>query len=116
MNLPGVCNIFEPMIEKDDIEKTYSLMSSSAFELEKIVSYGQITPEGQWYDQGHDEWVMLVKGTAVLRFEDEQQLTLNAGDILTISAHQKHRVEQCSRDAIWLALHINQTIENSSMK
>lgn len=106
MNLPSVSNMCQPMPDNEGLEKSYSLVSSKALELEKIVSYGQATAAGQWYDQTHDEWVMLVKGTAVLRMDPGGFLTLNAGDFLTIAAHHKHRVEQCSADAIWLALHM----------
>jgi len=106
MNLPCVNNIFEHPVP-GDVEESYTLLSSKAFELEKIVSYGQATPTGQWYDQDHDEWVMLVKGKAVLRFDPDGLIVLKDGDFLTISEHLKHRVEECSDDAIWLALHIN---------
>ncbi len=111
MNLPSVCNVFEQIEEEEGVEKTYSLLSLKEFELEKIVSYGQATPKGHWYDQKHDEWVILVKGTAVLRFDGEHLMTLNPGDFLTIPANQKHRVDQCSNDAIWLALHMSKPSE-----
>lgn len=99
-------NIFDHP-EKGVVEEFYPLLTSPAFKLEKIVSYGQITPEGQWYDQDNDEWVMLLKGSATLRF-DSQRLSLQAGDFLTIPAHVRHRVEECSDDAVWLALHYDE--------
>jgi cupin 2 domain-containing protein len=104
MEFPKVSNIFEHPV-KSDTEEFYPLLSTESFKLEKIVSYGQATPEGQWYDQEQIEWVMLIKGTARLRFEPERLVTLKEGDFLTIPAHLKHRVEECSGDAVWLALH-----------
>ena len=41
------------------------------FQLERIVSTGQATPPGEWYDQPWAEWVLLLSGRAVLRFEGE---------------------------------------------
>jgi cupin 2 domain-containing protein len=106
-NLPAVGNVFEQVPNEDGVEKSYPLWALKSFDLEKIVSYGQPTQEDYWYDQARDEWVMLVKGTAVLLFDPGGLVTLNAGDFLIIPAHLKHRVEQCSSDAIWIALHSN---------
>ena len=72
--------------------------------LEQIVSHGKASPEGFWYDQPRPEWVMLLRGTARLQFADGER-PLAAGDALLIPAHCRHRVAECSLDAIWLALH-----------
>jgi cupin 2 domain-containing protein len=52
-----------------------------------------------------NEWVLLARGEAVLRFENGEPIPLKAGDHLLIPARQKHRVESTSADALWLALH-----------
>lgn len=62
--------------------------------------------DGQWYDQEHDEWVMLVRGNAVLEFDDAPKSHLKAGDCLLLPARQRHRVLSTSGDALWLALHL----------
>ncbi len=75
--------------------------------IERIVSRGHCSPPGFWYDQQDNEWVMLVKGAARLRFEaGDRILHLAAGDHLTIAAHERHRVEWTSdtEDTIWLAV------------
>ena len=74
--------------------------------LERIVSRGCPTPDGQWYDQQQDEWVMLAAGSAVLEIENSDALELQAGDHLLIPARGRHRVARVSRDAVWLALHL----------
>jgi cupin 2 domain-containing protein len=88
-------------------EQFDSLLESANFRLERIISTGQITPPGQWYDQGQDEWVILIQGEACLEFEDGSQIVLKAGDHLLIPAHQKHRVTftSCDPPCLWLALH-----------
>ena len=75
--------------------------------IERIVSKGHCSPPGFWYDQNEDEWVLLVKGEAKLRFEKEDQtLRLAEGDYVHIPAHVRHRVEwtQENAETIWLAV------------
>lgn len=43
---------------------TALLTSDSGLLVERIVSWGHVTPEGQWYDQEKDEWVLLLEGAA----------------------------------------------------
>ncbi len=43
-------------------ERFEELMRGGPFRLERIISTGQITREGQWYDQEHDEWVLVLRG------------------------------------------------------
>ena len=90
-------------------EETFaSLVVRRDFELEEIVSRGAASPEGFWYDQERCEWVLLAKGTATLRFEDEAEddFEMSAGDYVLIPAGKRHRVEKTSEDAVWLALHV----------
>ena len=42
------------------------LVEHPGLRIERIVSTGQATPEGQWYDQDSDELVLVVDGTARL--------------------------------------------------
>src|SRR5690606_19748624 len=85
-------------------ERFLPLVQGSGLLLEQIVSHGKASPEGFWYDQPRPEWVMLLRGTARLQFADGER-PLAAGDALLIPAHCRHRVAECSLDAIWLALH-----------
>jgi cupin 2 domain-containing protein len=76
--------------------------------LEKIISDGQATPPGEWLDQENDEWVLLLKGSAGLRFAGESGIrTMRPGDAVNLPARLRHRVEwtECGAKTIWLALH-----------
>ena len=84
-----------------------ALLDRPGMRLEQIVSRGEASPEGFWYDQAQTEWVLLVQGAAVLRFEPGGDVPLQAGDFLTIPANLRHRVESVSADAVWLALHFD---------
>lgn len=81
--------------------------------IERIVSYGQASPEGFWYDQAWDEWVLLIQGVAELDLAG-QPVTLNPGDHLLIPAGQKHRVIRTDPDqpTIWLAIHFDTQSEH----
>ena len=83
-----------------------ALLGDAGARIERIVSGGHASPEGFWYDQAHDEWVMVAKGWAVLEMETLDDATkLCAGDWLFIPAGTRHRVAAVSADAVWLAVH-----------
>ncbi|MEM0965400.1 MAG: cupin domain-containing protein [Verrucomicrobiota bacterium] len=86
-------------------EDFYPLLTNPALKLEHIVSRGANSDEEFWYDQETDEWVVLLKGTAVLEKENGELIPLKGGDHLVIPAHCRHRVASTSSDAHWLALH-----------
>ncbi len=76
--------------------------------VERIVSTGQASPEGFWYDQDWTEWVVVLAGEAALRIEGEANLrTLRPGDWLELPAGFRHRVEWTATDrpTVWLAVH-----------
>jgi cupin 2 domain-containing protein len=85
-----------------------TLLNFPQGKLERIVSHGQITPEGEWYDQAQSEWVVLLQGQAQLAYADGEEQTLSAGDWVLIPPHRLHRVTYTSTDpaCIWLALHL----------
>ena len=83
------------------------LARSRGLRIERIVSRGHSSPQGFWYDQAENEFVLLVSGSARLRFADDDEIiTLGPGDHVTIPAHVRHRVESTAagRDTVWLAV------------
>ncbi len=84
-----------------------SLVEKPGVRIERIVSHGQVTAAGEWYDQEDNEWVIVLRGRARLRLEgNDQTLEMGPGDYLDIPAHQRHRVEWTDTDepTIWLAV------------
>ena len=73
--------------------------------IERIVSHGQVSPPGFWYDQASDEWVMVVAGRGVIAFDDGRRETLQSGDWIWLPAGCRHRVEETASTTIWLAVH-----------
>jgi cupin 2 domain-containing protein len=94
-----------PPARADEIVET--LASGRSVRIERIVSHGQASHDGFWYDQDEAEFVVLLSGAARLRFADETEArALAPGDALDIAAHRRHRVEWTdpARPTVWLAV------------
>jgi cupin 2 domain-containing protein len=90
-------------------EMVDALCKRPGLRIERIVSTGQVTPEGHWFDQDHDEWVLVVKGSARLRIEGEtEDRELEEGDYIFLPAHCRHRVAwtRSQPPTVWLAIHM----------
>ena len=86
-------------------ELTTVLQAGNGVRIERIISTGHRSPDGFWFDQPENEWVMVLTGAATLQCED-RVVELLPGDSINIPAHQKHRVEWTSPDeaTVWLAV------------
>jgi cupin 2 domain-containing protein len=85
------------------------LLERRGVRIERIVSTGQLTPDGQWYDQETDEWVLVVEGAARLRIEGEEtDRELNEGDWILLPARCHHRVTwtRAAPPTVWLAIQV----------
>lgn len=99
-------NLYASLPASDAPEEEFSaLFRSPHVRIERIVSQGQRSPEGFWYDQEENEWVLLIEGEAELEFKTpKDSLYLKKGDWILIPAHKKHRINHTSSPAIWLAV------------
>ena len=102
---PPVKNLYADLPNSPVQEDFLTLIQTPGVRVERIVSNGQPSPADFWYDQPEDEWVLLLQGTATLRFQDDSAARMKAGDYLEIARHLRHRVEEVSSDAVWLAVH-----------
>jgi cupin 2 domain-containing protein len=85
-----------------------TLVARDGVRIERIISKGQTTPVGEWYDQPWHEWVLLLKGEALVQLEGEPELCrLVPGQWILLPARHRHRVEWTlpERETVWLALH-----------
>jgi cupin 2 domain-containing protein len=103
-------NLFEDIPGELPEELIAVLAENERVRIERIVSDGQSSPDGFWYDQEQEEWVLLISGSATLSIEKEsgvEAVELSPGDHLLIPAHQRHRVESTSQTekTIWLAVY-----------
>lgn len=107
-------NIYANIPESARDEITEILAQSKSVRIERIIStasaesfggqVGQTSPEGFFYDQEENEFVIVLKGKAVISFEDGTKVELNEGDFLNIKKHLKHRVDFTSNPTVWLAV------------
>ena len=105
-------NLFNQIPAKLAEELVTVLSESKGVKIERIVSDGHASPDGFWYDQEENEWVLLVSGSAVMSVEKEsgiERIELEPGDHLLLPAHQRHRVEATSQTekTIWLAVYFS---------
>jgi len=101
-------NIFDQIVRGAPDEQITMLVAAEGIRIERIVSTGQASPPGFWYEQAWPEWVLLLSGAAGLLFEGEAApRLLNPGDYLLIPASRRHRVEwtDATEPTIWLAVH-----------
>jgi cupin 2 domain-containing protein len=101
-----VKNLYAGVPHSSGQEAFATLFENSALKLERIVSHSYSSPEGFWYDQTEDEWVIVLRGAATLEFAGGELIKLNVGDYLTIPRHVKHRVRHTSRETVWLTVHM----------
>jgi cupin 2 domain-containing protein len=100
-------NIFSDIPDNIPEEIFETIISSKKISIERIISKGQSSAKGFWYDQEKNEWVILLKGAARIRFDNrEEPIHLKPGDHIHIPAHCRHRVEWTDPDCttIWIAV------------
>ena len=103
----GTPNILQNVPAALPRELVEVLAAGSSCRIERIVSTGQASPPGFWFDQEWDEWVIVLSGSARVRFEGGQEHCLVQGSYLHIPSHLKHRVEftDTAQPTVWLAFH-----------
>ncbi|KAA2212204.1 cupin domain-containing protein [Teichococcus oryzae] len=84
------------------------LAAPSGARVERILSLGASSSPDFWYEQGWDEFVLLVSGAARLVFQDGGECRLEAGDYVILPAFCRHRVAWTDpdRETLWLAVHM----------
>jgi len=101
-------NLLASLPRRLDAEQMIVLVENENLRIERIVSTGQASPPGFWYDQPWAEWVLVLAGSAGLVFEGEAEpRVLRPGDYLLIPAHRRHRVAWTDPEqpTVWLAVH-----------
>lgn len=88
-------------------EELRVLLEAPGLRVERIVSTGQASPPGFWYDQEQAEFVLVLAGRAGLLIEGEAvPRELGPGSYVHLPAHCRHRVEWTAAEmpTVWLAV------------
>jgi cupin 2 domain-containing protein len=99
-------NLFANLATNLPAEEILPLLSSGPVRIERILSSGQSSPPGFWYDQEEHEWVLVLRGRGLVEYADGRTVALAPGDHLHIPPGVRHRVAQTSREepTLWLAV------------
>ena len=91
------CDLSEEVFE--------DLLTHKQLRVERIVSKGQTTPEGEWYDQEGHEWVLVLQGAGELTYEDGSVKRLEAA-ITSIfqPIPSTGELDDPEQETIWLAV------------
>ena len=100
-------NLFANLPLETEDEVFTELLSRPGARIERIVSNGQSTPVDTPFNQDHDEWVLLLCGSARLWVDGDGDHDLHPGDHMLIPARRIHRVTRTAEDepTVWLAVH-----------
>ena len=93
-------------------EELRVLLEQPGVRIERIISTGQASPPGFWYDQEQAEFVVVLAGRAGLLIEGETMpRELRPGGYVHLPAHCRHRVEwtDAAMPTVWLAVHIDES-------
>lgn len=98
-------NIYNDIPVNFDKEIFEDILKNDNIRIERIISNGPESNDGNWYNQKENEFVILLKGKAKIIFENFD-VELNEGSYINISANTKHKVEITDENekCIWLAV------------
>lgn len=103
-------NVYAGIFENAAEERFDALVAREGVLIERIVSTGQASAPGFWYDDAREEWVVLLRGAATLEFEDAARSPqhLVPGDYVQIPPHCRHRVSWTDPavPSVWLAVYV----------
>jgi len=103
----SIKSIYDSILSFSENEEIFeTLLKNRNIKIERIISSGQFTEKGVWYDQDINEWILLVQGEAILEFENKETVKMKKGNYYNIPSHLKHRVAYTSKKpkCIWLAV------------
>ena len=88
-------------------ERIERILERDGVVIEQILSSDAVEPVT--YDQDHDEWVVVLGGSAAIQIEGEddvEEVWLDGGDWLFLPARVRHKVVHTTSGTSWLAVHL----------
>jgi len=75
-------NIFANIPKELSAEVFENIVKNDAIHIERIISKGHTSPESGWYEEQQNEWVILLKGQAMILFENQTTVYLRPGETI----------------------------------
>lgn len=76
-------NLFTNIPNQLPDELFEDIVKTSNIRVERILSDGHSTPDGEWYDQTENEWVAVLQGRVFLNMKMDRPLLLMSAITLT---------------------------------
>lgn len=99
-------NFFEIDTLGETEEAFMTFLETNNVKIERIVSRGQTSEKGFYYNQEEGEWIIVLEGEAELGYPDGSTTLLKKGDTLYLPPHKRHRVNKTTNPTLWLAVFI----------
>ena len=99
-------NLYANATPPQEGERFEALLQHKNLLIERIVSSSKIA--SRQYIQDQDEWVVLLRGEALLDVGGGT-VALASGDHLFLPSKTPHTVLSVSEGALWLAIHLHQS-------
>lgn len=96
-------NFFDNLSIPASGERFETLYENKGILIEKIISSDK--QEKKIYKQDHDEWVMLIEGTALIEIEGKE-INMKKGDFRMIEKGKTHQVLKTENGTIWFCIHM----------
>jgi cupin 2 domain-containing protein len=107
MEKPELMNLLADIPAQLPEEMVQTLVRAPTVQIVRVVSQGHASPEGFWYDQDENEFVVLLAGAARMVFQDQPEpLAMVPGSCVNIPAHRRHRVQWTdpAQPTVWLGI------------
>jgi cupin 2 domain-containing protein len=104
MTAMNVGNLFSDTSPPCEGERFQTLLAREGLVIERIVSSSRIASTMCMQEQ--DEWVVLLRGQAVLDV-DGQRVPMDSADYVFLPSKTPHTVQSVSDGALWLAVHLH---------
>ena len=98
-------NLFADSSPPLEGERFETLLAHRNFVVERILSSARIASSE--YVQSQDEWVVLLRGGAILDVA-RKNIELKSGDYLFLPSKTPHTLLSVSEGALWLAIHMHE--------
>lgn len=105
--MPDLDNLLAAIPASLTEELVQILVRAPGVQVVRVVSCGHHSPDGFWYDQEENEFVVVVAGAARMVFEEPAEtVEMVAGSFVNIAAHRRHRVEWTDpeQNTVWLGV------------